>query len=229
MFCFFFYKKEGNSTFRFHGTLWRAWFACVCIGCWVHYTLFEGVCEVSHWMLWLPSGTPVATTASVKFLRKLNTTAWPIYFANPAHENTLTVQESGLNAEAIIFSCGLQHFSVATFGWLFLHSLLAGETWTAELCLVFQLQILLPCPLLVNSSAPSLIFTVPVETYLLFTLFHFQPHSSAGLQTWHLPLKQIFLYCFVVTADKTDSQLSKEKKKKSGWKRATEDYLFFQM
>lgn len=229
MFFFFFIKRKEIVLSVFMARFEELGLPVYVLGVGSITPSFEGVCEVSHWMLWLPSGTPVATTASVKFLRKLNTTAWPIYFANPAHENTLTVQESGLNAEAIIFSCGLQHFSVATFGWLFLHSLLAGETWTAELCLVFQLQILLPCPLLVNSSAPSLICTVPVETYLLFTLFHFQPHSSAGLQTWHLPLKQIFLYCFVVTADKTDSQLSKEKKKKSGWKRATEDYLFFQM
>lgn len=93
----------------------------------------KGVCEVSHRMLSLPSGTPVATTASVKLHRKLNTTAWPIYFVNPAHENTLTVQGSGLNAEAIIFSCGLQLFSVATFGWLLPHSLLADKTWIAEL------------------------------------------------------------------------------------------------
>lgn len=136
----------------------------VCTECWAHYTLFESVCEVSHRMLWVPSGTPVTTTASVKFHRKLNTTVWPIYFANPAHENTWTVKESGVNAEAIIFSCGLQLFSVATFGWLFPRSLLPGENWIAKLCLIFKLQIILRCPLLANRS-------VPVATYPLFTLF----------------------------------------------------------
>lgn len=135
-----------------------------------HYTLSERVCEVSHWMLRLPSGTPLATTASVKFHGKLNTTAWHIYFANTAHKNTLTIQESGLNAEAIIFSCGLQLFSVATFGWLFLRSLLPGETWNAELYLIFELQFHPPCPLLAVLDLYSASRNLFIA-YLLLTTF----------------------------------------------------------